>query len=204
MPKRDLAYMQGQRDAIARAALEVMFEKGLYGTSLRDICERAGISMGSLYVHFRTKEEAVLAAFALDNQERRFKPEPLPETRKAYLDAVRQGFIDMWQDPVEIRRSRLSVQFVADMALESTNPPGLSDIYEQHGIWTRQALENLVAKGEIDLPLGLDLTVDAVRNAAMGANYMLMGNKDLDVPTVAEGVVALLALALPDPRRPGD
>ena len=199
MPKRDLAYMQGQRDAIARATLEVMFEKGLYGTSLRDICEQAGISMGSLYVHFRTKEEAVLAAFALDNHERRFKPEPLPETREAFLDGVRQGFFDIWKDPVEIRRSRLSVQFVADMALESANPPGLSDIYDQHDVWTRQALEKLVAKGEIDLPLGLDHTVDAVRHAAMGANYMLMGNKELDVTEVADGVVALLALALTQP-----
>jgi AcrR family transcriptional regulator len=202
MPKRDLAYMQGQRDAIARAALEVMFEKGLYGTSLRDICEQAGISMGSLYVHFRTKEEAVLAAFALDNQERRFRPEPLPETRQEFLDGMRQGFIDMWNDPIEIRRSRLSVQFVADMALESANPPGLSEIYEQHGIWTRQALEKLLAKGGIDLPLGLDRTVDAVRNVAMGANYMLMGNKELDVTKVADGVVALLELTLADPGKP--
>ncbi|MHB8528378.1 MAG: TetR/AcrR family transcriptional regulator [Caulobacteraceae bacterium] len=202
MPKRDLAYMDGQREAIARAALAVMFDKGVYGTSLRDICEQAGISMGTFYVHFRTKEEAVVAAFALDNHERRIKPEPLPETRSEYLERLRQGFIDFSKDPVEIRRSRLSLQFVADMALESANPPGLSDIYEHHRIWTRRALEKLLAKGEIELPLGLDRSVDAIHHAALGANYMAMGNKDLDVAEVADGIVALLKLTLTHPPKP--
>ncbi len=202
MPKRDLAYMHGQREAIARAALAVMFEKGVYGTSLRDICEQAGISMGTFYVHFRTKEEAVVAAFALDNTERRIKPEPLPETRSEYLVGLRQGFLDMWKDSVEIRRSRLSLQFVADMALESANPPGLSEIYEHLGSWTRQALEKLAANGEIDLPLGLDRTVDAIRHVALGAQYMVMGNKELDVAQIADGVVALADLIFTDPLKP--
>ena len=202
MPKRDLAYMHGQREAIARSALAVMLEKGVYGTSLRDICEQADISMGTFYVHFRTKEEAVVAAFALDNHERRNRPEPLPDTRSEYLEGMRQGFLDMWNDPVEIRRSRLSLQFVADMALESANPPGLSEIFEHHGIWTRQAMEKLVAKGEAELPLGLDRTVDGIHHAVMGAQYMVMGNKELDVTKVADDLVALLDLILSDPLKP--
>jgi len=66
MPKREETYMQAQRDAIARATLTVLLDKGLYATSLRDICRAAGISIGALYIHFRTKEEAVVAACALD------------------------------------------------------------------------------------------------------------------------------------------
>lgn len=202
MPKRDLAYMQGQRDAIARAALGVMLEKGVYGTSLRDICEAAGISMGALYVHFTTKDEAVLAAFDLDNHERRYRKLPLPETRAEYLEGARQGFHRMWDDPIELRRSRLSLQFVADMALASENPPGLSDIYREHKESTREALAHLAAKGEVVLPLGLERTVDAHMRAAMGTTYMLMGNKDLDFDEAVETFVALVELTLVDPHKP--
>jgi AcrR family transcriptional regulator len=201
MPKRDLAYMQGQREAIARAALKVLLEKGIYGTSLRDICEAAGISMGALYVHFATKDEAVLAAFALDNHERRFRRRmPLPESRAEFLDQVREGFRLMFDDPVELRRSRLSLQFVADMALAGKNPPGLADIYRHHRQETREDLEHLVAKGEVTLPLGLERTVDAHLRAAMGTTYMLMGNKDLDFDEVVETTVALIDLTFAEPK----
>ena len=48
MPKRDAAYMRAQREMIARAALQVLLEKGVYDTSLRDICKAAGVSMGAI------------------------------------------------------------------------------------------------------------------------------------------------------------
>lgn len=204
MPKRDLAYMQGQRDAIARAALGVMLEKGLHETSLRDICEAAGISMGALYVHFASKDEAVVAAFDLDNHERRFKRRhPRPETRAEFLDQVREDCRRVWADPLERRRGRLSLQFTAEMALAVENTPGLSDIYQHFRQEARDDLEHLVAKGEVALPLGLERTVDAHMYAAMGANYMLTGNKELDIEEVIENLVAVIDLTFADPRNAG-
>lgn len=201
MPKRDLAYMQGQRDAIARAALEVMLDKGVYGTSLRDICEKAGISIGALYVHFRNKEEVVVHAFALDNIEHRYKDFPLPATREEYLETLRKDWVEQRNDPREVRRGRLSMQFVADMALVEENPPGLSEIYLMHLSWLRSALKHLVELGEVELPLGLDRTVDAHVFAATGANYMTMGNKDLDQAEAVDTLVAMLELVLAKPKR---
>ena len=63
MPKRDDIYMGEQRTAIARAALKVLLEKGVYATSLRDICMEAGISIGALYTHFANKSEAITCAW---------------------------------------------------------------------------------------------------------------------------------------------
>lgn len=199
MPKRDFAYMQGQRDAIARAALQVMLDKGVYGTSLRDICEQARVSIGALYVHFRTKEEVVVAAFALDNVERRYKDLPLPRTREEYFRQVREGMIEARHDPIERRRARLSLQFVADMALADENPPGLSEIYVLHTAWLRAALKNLIELNEAELPLGLERTIDAHTHAATGAHYMLMGNKDLDESETIDTVVAVLELTIVKP-----
>ena len=43
MPKRDEAYMEGQRELIERAALECLLDKGVYDTTLRDVCERVRV-----------------------------------------------------------------------------------------------------------------------------------------------------------------
>jgi AcrR family transcriptional regulator len=65
MPARDAKYMENERRKIAAAAYEAALEKGLAQTSLRDICNSAGVTMGGFYVHFKSKTEAIVAAFYL-------------------------------------------------------------------------------------------------------------------------------------------
>jgi AcrR family transcriptional regulator len=47
----------GTRLRLLRAGLEGLFEKGLHGTSIRDIALRAGVQSATLYGHFASKEE---------------------------------------------------------------------------------------------------------------------------------------------------
>jgi TetR/AcrR family transcriptional repressor of nem operon len=44
------------RDDILNAGLKVMFRSGYRGASVRDICEAAGVPLGSFTNHFRSKE----------------------------------------------------------------------------------------------------------------------------------------------------
>ena len=46
---------------IKSAALKLFSEKGFYGTSTRDITEAAGVSKGTLYWHFKSKEEVAFS-----------------------------------------------------------------------------------------------------------------------------------------------
>lgn len=48
-------------EAILEAARDLFFERGLAGTSMRDIAHRVGIVQSSLYNHFPTKEALVRA-----------------------------------------------------------------------------------------------------------------------------------------------
>ncbi len=48
-----------RRLQILRAACELFAERGVRGATVRDIGERAGVLSGSLYHHFRTKQEIV-------------------------------------------------------------------------------------------------------------------------------------------------
>jgi len=57
----DLAEWQGFEPPAARrllvAAVQAFAERGFHATTTRDIAERAGMSPGGLYVHFKSKEE---------------------------------------------------------------------------------------------------------------------------------------------------
>ena len=51
------------RAKIIAAASDLFAEKG-FGLDVREICERAGVGMGTLYRHFPTKEDLILAVQA--------------------------------------------------------------------------------------------------------------------------------------------
>jgi AcrR family transcriptional regulator len=52
------------RERIIEAATEVFARRGVHGTRVADIAERAGIAYGLVYHHFRNKEEILTAIFA--------------------------------------------------------------------------------------------------------------------------------------------
>lgn len=52
------------RDALARAALEVIREEGFDALSLLRVAQRVGVSKSAVYHHFRTKDELVQRALA--------------------------------------------------------------------------------------------------------------------------------------------
>lgn len=171
MPKRDIAYMQDQREQIAQAALECMIEQGAPETSLRDVCKRAGISIGALYVHFQTKEELILAACALDNEEYQFKP--LPQTWSDFEAAIIKMFKHL-RTQRQMRRMRLSLQFVADLAVTEDRPEGLLENYHVRLGSLRATVEQLHRNGAITAPMGVDATASALFDYFIGANYVMV------------------------------
>lgn len=60
------------RDRILSAALDAFVDRGVVATSVEDVCERSGASVGSVYHHFSSKEgiaEALVARGLRDYQE---------------------------------------------------------------------------------------------------------------------------------------
>ncbi|RIX77232.1 TetR/AcrR family transcriptional regulator [Acidovorax cavernicola] len=60
MPKRDEAHMAAVRQQILAAARVVFERKGVAEASMSDVSTQAGLSVGSIYVHFRSKEDVLL------------------------------------------------------------------------------------------------------------------------------------------------
>ncbi|MBB4063609.1 TetR family transcriptional regulator [Gellertiella hungarica] len=58
-----------RRRLIIEVAAALFLEKGFHQTSIRDIAERAGISLGNLYNHFSGKPELIAAIATLEAEE---------------------------------------------------------------------------------------------------------------------------------------
>jgi AcrR family transcriptional regulator len=57
MPKLLHGTVEKNKLKIERAALHLFTRKGFHGTTVREIADRAGISMGKLYIYYDTKED---------------------------------------------------------------------------------------------------------------------------------------------------
>lgn len=57
MPKLRQRAMDENRERIERAAIRVFTRQGFHGTSVRDLAEAAGVSMGNLYNYYPTKDD---------------------------------------------------------------------------------------------------------------------------------------------------
>ena len=59
---------QTKRDELVRKALEIFYRNGFHATGMDMLVAETGISKTSMYKHFRTKEELILAALRLRDE----------------------------------------------------------------------------------------------------------------------------------------
>ncbi len=57
MPKLRDRDVERNQEKIEAAALRLFIGRGFYGTSVRDIAQEAGVSLGNIYNYYRTKEQ---------------------------------------------------------------------------------------------------------------------------------------------------
>jgi len=58
-----------KRDELVQKALEVFYQNGFHATGMDMLVKETGISKTSMYKHFRTKEDLILAALRLRDEE---------------------------------------------------------------------------------------------------------------------------------------
>ncbi len=81
------------RQRILDIAVDLFIEQGYAGTSVRDISERLGMTKGSLYYHFASKEDVLTALIAplvddIDNFLASAGPEPTRELVERLVDLL--------------------------------------------------------------------------------------------------------------------
>lgn len=133
-------------EEISAAALELFVEHGYAGTRLEDVAARAGVSKGTLYLYFASKEELFKAVV------REGLVSPLTEFRRTVLEPYKGGSFELlrilfhgwWERIGSARISGIPKLMIA----EARNFPELARFYIDEVIEPGQAmLESIVARG---------------------------------------------------------
>jgi AcrR family transcriptional regulator len=101
------------RERIERAAIQLFVEKGVDGTSVRDVARLVDISEGALYRHFTGKDELVWQVFERHYVAFAARLEALAEhenTARAKLAAMIRGFCQAYEEDPLLFRFLLFVQ----------------------------------------------------------------------------------------------
>ena len=95
------------REKIFQAAKRILQKKGYEELSIKNICEEAGVSNGSFYHHFKTKDD--LLSYYIEDQPT-INPDPLelPED----VAGVKKGIIEVYMNYVKYCRE-LGVEFMS-------------------------------------------------------------------------------------------
>ena len=110
------------KEKIFQAAKRILQKKGYEELSIKNICEEAGVSNGSFYHHFRTKDD--LLSYYIEDQPT-INPDLLELPGNA--DGVREGIIQVYLNYVKYCRE-LGVEFMSgyydtkNQALKCGNP----------------------------------------------------------------------------------
>src|SRR5271156_6213952 len=107
-----------KRRQIIDGARSVFLQKGFDAASMNDIARGAGVSKGTLYVYFDTKEElfqAIVNEECLLQAETTFKLDPTDRDIKGTLARVGAGFIEFLCSPAKASAMRTVVAIAERM-----------------------------------------------------------------------------------------
>jgi AcrR family transcriptional regulator len=76
------------RDALIRAAIDLIAERGYAATTTNLVADRAGVSRGALQHHFKSRDELIAAVMEQLRREVSFRVDPAPLINRALQDRI--------------------------------------------------------------------------------------------------------------------
>ncbi|NQW94444.1 MAG: TetR/AcrR family transcriptional regulator [Polaromonas sp.] len=142
------------------AALDLFVEKGFAATRAEEVAARAGVSKGTLFLYFQSKEE-LFKAVVRENLSGRFKEwgEEFKTFEGSTVEMVAYCMHTWWERVGNTKASGITKLMMS----EAAHFPELADFYQQEVILPGQALIRRILQRGIDRkefkPLDLDYAV---------------------------------------------
>ena len=152
------------KEKIFQAAKRILQKEGYEALSIKNICEEAGVSNGSFYHHFKTKDD--LLSYYIEDQPQ-MDPDllELPEN----VAGVKRGIIEVYLNYVKYCRE-LGVEFMSGY-YDTKNQALNAAIREErpYPIVTVQAyVERAAGAGIVKLGVGIDEFTTDIRMIVIG------------------------------------
>jgi AcrR family transcriptional regulator len=107
MQKEKIKKGEVTRLAIEDAAIELFMEQGYHATSMRQVAERAGLALGGIYNHFKSKDEIFEAIIVDKHPYKRILPlvmDAQGETAEEFLrNAFKISVTEIGKNPVYLK-----------------------------------------------------------------------------------------------------
>ncbi len=183
---------RGEREAlILQVAEEVLMEKGYYETSIDEIATRVGIAKGTVYLHFPSKEDLVIAIFERDMQQ---LLQYIDSTMSSALTArgKLEAIFDLMHGGIISKRMQLlySISNGAGLRHLLVEKKGcLREIWDQLSARLNSLLEEGKAAGEFDSSLPTMVMLSAFYSLLSPKNYdRLMAEGQMSGEEVAKNL----------------
>ncbi len=161
MPKLKPETHTARRDHILDAAERCFAEAGFHRSTMNDICRRASVSPGALYVYFDSKEALIAGLAERDRAE--FAEQLSLVERAPDVLAAFSAMGDFYLNPDRTYKCRLGVE----IGLEATRNPKIGEIFWRFDREVRQSLERLFQRLSDEGRIAPALAIDAVTSAFM-------------------------------------
>jgi AcrR family transcriptional regulator len=194
MPKVTEAHVEARRSQILTAACKCFSDKGFHQTTVRDICDRAGLSAGAVYGYFKSKDQILEAVGELGRENTRHAlglsevDGEQPPSLAEILGKV-MGFMD---SEMIRQSSRLDVR----MWGEALHTPQLRKLFLAAGANLIEPLAQAVRRGQEQGQIAADLDPEAVARVcvalALGFTVQAAMDPEADFSRCPAVVAALL------------
>lgn len=132
-----------RKQLIVETAITLFIEKGFHKTSIRDIANNAGISLGNVYNHFAGKAE-LINAIALLEAEEQLELESILTKSDAPKDVL-AAFIDHY---IRIHSQPADAAISAEILSEATRNPSIAQGFAKNQSQLIEGLQGLFIRGK--------------------------------------------------------
>ncbi len=186
------------RSALIDAALDIIISSGIDALRIEDVCERVGVTKGSLYWHFNDRDGLIREAlqeqlYRLSEQQTAVLDSAIDTatTREDYLMKVAGGFVDPF-DPTEVERRWQRLELLAT----TRRDPGLSammaDIQRRHQRYLADLMEKAHERGILRRDVDPRAMAAVLTAIALGSNHLSLLGDDGPTPEAWTGFLLLM------------
>jgi AcrR family transcriptional regulator len=187
-----------RRTAIAKAARELIVEKGVEGLRTRDIADRVGINVATLHYHVPSKEALIeLVAESLTEQFRD-QHETRPRAHLRVAERMELEFVDFRE--VTLDRPEAMLVFSELMERARRDERIAAAILPLKHKW-RLTLVDLLTEGVADGTFRPDIDAEAAASVILSSMIGFCRNRSKD-PETYERLTAELRRAIRNPHSP--
>jgi TetR/AcrR family transcriptional regulator, transcriptional repressor of aconitase len=199
MPRIGVARAEARRRQIVDAALTCFARKGFHKTTMQDVVKQSGLSPGSIYCHFASKQQIIIAVVKERHQRERVLLQQALE-RESFAEAVDQlgaDFVATLRAPEERAWRRLTVQLWAESLHDRRLAGEVLDGVERPQAILADMVKRAQARRQLPNTLDPDALARVLIAVFQGLVLQLTWDKDL---ALEECLSALKTILLPEKR----